>query len=35
MTISFRVDEPEKRDSRINWAEDYEFDKRWPDDVAE
>ena len=35
VTISFRVDEPEKRDSRINWAEDYEFDERWPDDVTE
>lgn len=29
-SIILRVDEPEKRDSRINWAEDYEFPENNP-----
>ncbi|UIP00189.1 group I intron-associated PD-(D/E)XK endonuclease [Halobaculum sp. CBA1158] len=33
--ISLRVDPPAKPNSRINWAEDYEFDARWPDDITE
>lgn len=29
-TISFRIEEPKKRDCRINWAEDHEFEDNWP-----
>lgn len=28
--IQLRVDDPEQADSSINWAEEYEFDRRWP-----
>ncbi|WP_435063552.1 group I intron-associated PD-(D/E)XK endonuclease [Halobaculum sp. EA56] len=29
--MHLRVEDPEQHDSSINWAEDYEFDARWPD----
>ena len=29
-SISLRVDEPRQADASINWAEDYEFEARWP-----
>lgn len=29
-SISLRVEEPEKEDGTINWAEDYEFEDNWP-----
>ncbi|MDX1745409.1 MAG: group I intron-associated PD-(D/E)XK endonuclease [Halobacteriales archaeon] len=29
-SISLRVEEPECRNRRINWADDFEFDARWP-----
>ncbi|QZP36690.1 group I intron-associated PD-(D/E)XK endonuclease [Halobaculum magnesiiphilum] len=32
--MHLRVEEPKQRDSSINWAEEYEFDERWPDDIA-
>jgi hypothetical protein len=28
--MSLRIDQPERADDTINWAEDYEFDERWP-----
>jgi len=28
--IQLRVDEPEQTDSSINWADEYEFQRRWP-----
>ena len=28
--MSLRIDTPQRADDSINWAEDYEFDKRWP-----
>lgn len=28
--ISFRVEEPDQADPRIDRAEDYEFDRTWP-----
>lgn len=30
--MSLRVDPPERTDDTINWAEEYEFDERWPPD---
>lgn len=32
--ISLRVEAPDQWNRDINWAEDYEFDERWPDDIA-
>lgn len=29
-SISLRVEEPEQPNSRINWADDYEFTANWP-----
>ncbi len=29
-SISLRVEEPRQADASINWAEDYEFEARWP-----
>lgn len=29
-SMLLRVDEPDAYNSRINWAEEYEFDERWP-----
>lgn len=29
-SISLRVEEPEKQEEMINWAEDYEFEDNWP-----
>jgi hypothetical protein len=34
VTISFRVDPPAKPNSRINWAEQYAFEERWPPEPA-
>lgn len=31
-SISLRIEEPEMENRRINWATDFEFDKRWPPD---
>ncbi|WP_267641116.1 group I intron-associated PD-(D/E)XK endonuclease [Haloarchaeobius amylolyticus] len=31
--IRLRVDEPAIRHKNINWAEEYEFDERWPPDL--
>lgn len=28
--IQLRVDDPGQTDSSINWADEYEFDDRWP-----
>ncbi|MFD1646692.1 group I intron-associated PD-(D/E)XK endonuclease [Haloarchaeobius litoreus] len=33
-SISLRVEEPEVHHRSINWAADFEFDERWPLDVA-
>lgn len=33
-SISLRVEEPKVRHKNINWAEEFEFDERWPLDVA-
>ncbi|WP_435348154.1 group I intron-associated PD-(D/E)XK endonuclease [Haloarchaeobius sp. HRN-SO-5] len=33
-SISFRVAEPKVQHNGINWAEDFEFDERWPLDVT-
>lgn len=30
VTISLRIEEPKQRNSRINWADDYEFGRNWP-----
>lgn len=32
-SISLRVDEPKIENRRINWANEFEFDKRWPPDT--
>lgn len=29
-SIKLRVEEPKQRHENINWAEEYEFDRRWP-----
>lgn len=31
--IQLRVDEPKQADASINWADEYEFDERWPLDA--
>ncbi|MXR41739.1 hypothetical protein GRX01_10375 [Halobaculum sp. WSA2] len=33
--LSLRVETPDRWNSMINWAEDYEFDARWPPDIPE
>lgn len=32
-SMSLRIQEPKKRDSTINWADEYEFDSKWPPDI--